>query len=277
MSRYGSSAEHRPVTYWRGYPIYAAHFVVIVMVASMLATVAVQTAGGGVILGRLTFDSSQVWRGEAWRALTYGFVNPASLSFALDMAMIIWFGREVEKVIGHRAFLFFYAILYLLSPVLLTVLGPWLSSGLAGEMGALAIFVAFATYFPDTPMIFNVLAKWMAVIFVGIFALVDLSNHAWAALFALLATCGFAYFYVRVQQGRINLPSIRLPRRGPKLRVLPDLPAKSPKSRKDAAVAADVDALLDKIAKSGLSSLTASERARLEKRREDLLGNPPKP
>jgi hypothetical protein len=33
----------------------------------------------------------------------------------------------------------------------------------------------------------------------------------------------------------------------------------------------DIDALLDKIAKSGINSLTSKERARLEKGRENLL------
>jgi hypothetical protein len=33
----------------------------------------------------------------------------------------------------------------------------------------------------------------------------------------------------------------------------------------------EVDALLDKIAKSGIGSLTAKERKRLEKAREDLM------
>jgi len=59
--------------------------------------------------------------------------------------------------------------------------------------------------------------------------------------------------------------------------VLPDLPAKQSaalaapaKAVKDASMA-EIDALLDKIAQSGISSLTAKERAKLEKGREKLL------
>ena len=35
---FGPSEEHQPVTWWRGHPVYAAHFIVIVFVASMLVT-----------------------------------------------------------------------------------------------------------------------------------------------------------------------------------------------------------------------------------------------
>jgi hypothetical protein len=71
------------------------------------------------------------------------------------------------------------------------------------------------------------------------------------------------------------MPSLRMPRRRPKLRVLPK-PSSPPRAiprveLAETAADTEVDALLDKIAKTGLASLTASERARLEKAREELL------
>jgi hypothetical protein len=66
-------------------------------------------------------------------------------------------------------------------------------------------------------------------------------------------------------------------RRRPKLRVLPDLPASPPKpvapprTEREVATMAEVDALLDKIAVSGIGSLTPKERAKLEAAREDLM------
>jgi hypothetical protein len=54
------------------------------------------------------------------------------------------------------------------------------------------------------------------------------------------------------------------------LRVLPDLEERSGiKTAKENSMA-EVDALLDKIAQSGISSLTAKERAKLDRAREDL-------
>ena len=90
----------------------------------------------------------------------------------------------------------------------------------------------------------------------------------------LWSTCGYAHLFVRVQQGYLTLPAFRFWARKPKLRVVPDLPATKPailKAAPEDATMAEVDALLDKIAKSGIGSLTAKERAKLEAAREGLM------
>jgi membrane associated rhomboid family serine protease len=289
MDRYGSSFsdsdEHRPVMWLRGYPIYAAHFIVLVYVVSMLATVLLKFTPLGPGLMWLPFQSDAVLHGQIWRIVTYGLVNEPSLNFAIDMVMIAWFGREVERAFGRRTFLIFYAGVYLVAPLLFTVLGPWLPLIRVGETGALAIFVAFATIYPEALMMFNLLAKWAAIILVGIFSLIAINYRDWTDLLSLWATCGFAYAFVRHHQGHFSLP--KLPRFGgkPKLRVLPDLPAKksatgsapssssSSGSASSLSAAAEVDALLDKIAKSGYASLTAKERERLESQSRALKKN----
>jgi len=274
MNEYGASDDHRPLTWWRGHPIYATHFVVIVFVASLLVTSILLTANQGGLLNWLVFDSSLVLRGQIWRVLTYGLVNGPSINFALDMLMIVWFGREVEKTFGLKSFLVLFGLIYFTSPVVLTLFGPILPSGLAGERGALALFVAFATLFPNVPVFFQLLAKWAALILVGIFVLIYLSSHDAPELISLLSTVGIAHVFARHQQGRFAFPRISLFQRKPKLRVLPDLP----KPRKmnttspiaDSSSMAEVDALLDKIAQSGISSLTPAERAKLDAARDDL-------
>lgn len=273
MNRFGSpSEEHQPVTYWGGHPIYAAHLIVIGFVAAMVGLVVCQFSGGlGWVSAWLPFDNMRVGRGEVWRLATYGVLNAPDIWFALDMVMIVWFGREVEKVLGRRQFLGLCAVVYLVAPLVLTALAPVRPAGLAGNQGfSLALFVAFATYFPGAVMIFNLLAKWVALIFVAIYSLRALGNRDWVSLLSLWTTSGSAYAFIRYQQGRWSLPRLRWPRRRPKLRVLPDLPP-APRSRRDAAKA-EIDALLDKIAQSGLQSLTAKERAQLEQRRRDLRG-----
>lgn len=282
MDRYGSyssdSDEHSPLMWLNGRPIYAAYFIVLVYVVSMLVTVLLNALGVGFHNEWLPYSSVQVLHGQVWRIFTYGLINVPDLQFrwVFDLLMIGFFGREVERAWGRRTFLGFYATIYLLTPLLLTALGSWLPSGLAGETGALAIFVAFATIYPNALMMFNVLAKWAAVIIVSIYTLVYINDHVWAGLLALWATCGFAYAFVRHHQGHFSLPKFRLPRSKPKLRVLPDLPAKKPSAARadaDPGSAAEVDALLDKIAKSGYASLTAKERAKLESRSQSLKKN----
>jgi len=274
LNEYETSDEHRPVMWLRGYPVYAAHFLVLVFVASMFVTTLANLFNLGGLLTGLVFSSGPVLRGEVWRVVTYGLVNPPSLGFVIDMAMMIWFGREVERNFGRRTFLFFFGALYLLTPLIFTVIGIWIPlSPLAGESGAFAIFVAFATLYPNTPVFFNLLAKWVAVVLVGIYSLIALNNRDSISLISLWATTGFAFAFVRYQQGHITLPQPKLFRGGPKLRVLPDQKeGKTSGAKTDKASSmAEVDALLDKIAQSGISSLTAKERAKLDAARADLL------
>lgn len=258
------------MTWFRGHPIYAAYLVVIVFSVSMIITA---VAGNWLIIN-LAFISERVFSGEIWRVLTYGLVSVPTVRFAIDMLMIIWFGRDVEKVIGGRSFLIFFGIIYLITPLAYTLVGLLTPTVRAGQSGALAVFVAFAVYYPNATIILNVLAKWGASVLVSIYALMAVSDRDWAALASILATSGFAYACVRYQQGRLTLPSFRLPKRQPKFEVLPG-GAQSSKgtSTKSSSAAprpvrdtttAEMDALLDKIARSGMGSLTSEERARLD-------------
>jgi hypothetical protein len=99
-----------------------------------------------------------------------------------------------------------------------------------------------------------------------------LAANNWVALISLWLTCGYSHQWVRYERGLVQLPDLRLWRRGPKLRVLPDLSAKTTGGGKGGHPdsMAEIDALLDKIARSGLSSLTAKERAKLEQGRERI-------
>lgn len=276
MKGYDASEDHRPVTWLRGHPIYAADCIVLVFVGTMLATTVAMASGFRHLLFGLPFTSVQVLAGEVWRVVTYGLVNPPSLWFVVDMFMIVWFGRELERFFGRAVFLRFYGCLYLLTPLLFTAIGVWWPMELAGESGAFALFIAFATLYPNTPLLFNVLAKWLAAILVGIYTLMAMASNDWPRLISLWATVGFAYGMVRYEQGSLVLPRMPWPRRKPHLRALPNPPLRPRRARDEPSreVTADVDALLDKIAKSGMASLTTQERATLEKVREALLKKP---
>jgi membrane associated rhomboid family serine protease len=277
MSRYVSPGdhEHEPITWLNGRPIYAAHLIVVVYVISLLVTTVMMWLNASALLQWLAFDNQAVLEGEVWRIATYGFYNPPSIPFVIDMFMLVWFGREVERFFGRGKFLSFYAAIYLITPLVFTALGRWLPFYRIGETGAFAMFIAFATLYPGAPVLFDILAKWLAIVLVGVFTLIALANHDMAGLIALWLTCGLAFGYVRYQQGHFSLPRLRWPRRKPKLRVLPDLPPKPSETNRlstaKMASMAEVDALLDKIAQSGISSLTPKERAKLDQARAALM------
>jgi hypothetical protein len=271
MSLFNESEDHEPLFWWHGRPVYVAYLLVIIFVVSLLATSLAMATKVEHHLAGMIFQSRDVLAGKVWQVFTYGFYNPPSLWFVLDMFMLGWFGRELERHFGRRGFLKFYLAVYLLTPLLLTLIGVWWPMGLAGVTGTFALFIAFATLQPDAPFFFGIAAKWLAVVLVAINTLQSLAGHAYASLISLWATVGFAYTAVRLHQGRINLPELRFWRRGPKLRVLPDLPLTEERENVTAKSSNDMDVLLDKIACSGINSLTTKERARLEAMRTDLL------
>lgn len=274
-----SDDDHRPLMWVREHAVYAAHFIVVVLIASMIVTTLLMAMKLDASLAWLTFDSSLVLKGQVWRLATYGLVNPPGLGFVIDMFMIVWFGRELEKFFGRRVFLRFYGGLYFLSPLVLTFVGLGWPLQLAGETGAFALFIGFATLYPGAMMLFNLTARVVAWILLSLFALVALAYRDWVGLLSLLITAGYAFAFVSFEQGRFTLPRLHSRRRAPKLRVLPDLkPEKAvviDTPREDSM--AEMDALLDKIARSGLSSLTAKEKAKLAKAREKLMQKRPTP
>jgi len=264
--------EARPVTWWRGHAIYNAHLLAAGLVVAMIVTSLALFAGANGVLGALSFSSAAVLRGEVWRILSYGLVNPPSIGFALDVVMLIWFGREVERALGRARFLTLCAALYLLKPLCFTAAGVWVGTAFSGAALAFPLFVAFATLFPGVPLLFNILAKWAAVALVGIQALVALSARRWDLLAELAVGCGFAYLFVRVVREGFEWPRLRWPRRPRIVRTaVPVRAAVAPSAPAPRAGMAEVDALLDKIAQSGIHSLTRDELARLEAARSDLL------
>jgi hypothetical protein len=285
MSRYdfSSAEDHQPVTWLAGRAIYGAHLIVIAFVASLLASSLLMAFGGADLFDWIIFTSSQVLKGEIWRVASYGLVNPPSLWFVMDMFMIVWFGRELEKFFGRRTFFILYGGLYLVTPLLFTAIGliglKW-PLVLAGAPGALALFTAFATLYPNVPLCFGILAKWAAALLIGIHALIHLSSHSWPQLFALSTTTGFAHAFVRHAQGRLilsQLNPLRLRQRNRDKRVEnPSQRTKAAPNSKEALMT-EMDALLDRIAKSGISSLTSKERARLDAARESLIKHPKPP
>jgi membrane associated rhomboid family serine protease len=269
MNGYDSYSEYQPRGYIGGYPIYTAYLIVAIYTVSMIVSAIMSFAASSMWYAPLIFDSSRVLGGEVWRVLTYGLVNKPSFFFVFDMYMLAVFGREIERYFGHKVFLRLWVYLYLLTPLLFTLIGLRMPLRLAGETGSFAMFVAFATLYPNAMMMFNILAKWAAIVLVALCALIDLSNQDTVDLISLLATTGFAFAYIRGAQGRLSLPSLRLPTRKPKLRVLPDPDPRLTSGNLETV--AEMDELLDKIAKSGLSSLSAKELAQLDAARANML------
>lgn len=157
-----SPNEPEPITWIAGRPVHAAVFVVLIYVASMIVTTVLMALRINAPLAQLAFDSNAVLGGEVWRVATYAVLNPPSIWFVIDMFLLARFGLELERFFGRPIFIALFAGLYFVTPLLFTALGFWYPTQLLGQTGALGMFIAFATLYPNVVFFFDLLAKWLA-------------------------------------------------------------------------------------------------------------------
>lgn len=270
-----TSDDYKPVTYVGRFPVDVTTILVALHAFTMVVGSILLATPLGFVVSALLFDSAQVLHaGRFWQIATYAFVHPPSLWFALHLYMLFFFGREVERFIGRRAFLWLYAGLLLLPTFLLTLWGIYGRISY-GDSAALhfGIFVAFAVIYPGLELLFRIQAKWVALAFGVISALQLLSQNAWPQLAAFLLSVAFAIYFIRAQgvgEESVWWKGFReklSPK--PKFQVVPRASPRrvvEPESIEDS-----IDPILEKISKSGIASLTASERRALDRARNRLL------
>lgn len=274
-----TSDDYRPVAWMGRYPVDVTTMLVGLHVALAVLTCILVAFGGGFVLTYLMFDSAEVWTGgQIWRLITYAFVHSPSgsglLWFAIEMYMLFVFGREVERFLGQRAYLALYLALLLLPALVLTLWGLSTRTAIAGS-GVLhfGIFIAFATIYPNVELFLRIMAKWVALILAGIGTLSALAAHDWQTLVLLWTSIGAAFLFVELRGAGPELAWLQ----NFKMRVRPKpkfhIVQKSSTRRviEPEDVYESVDPILDKIAKSGIGSLTASERQALDRARNRLL------
>jgi hypothetical protein len=278
-----TSDDYRPVAWMGRYPLDVTTMLVVVHVAAMVLGCLLIAFGGGSFVGWLAFDSQEVLHGHAFhQVITYAFVHPPSspsalIWFAVEMYMLFAFGREVERFLGRNAFIALYGVLLLGPSLLLTVWGLTQRSGLAGSANLhLGVFIAFATIYPRAELMFRILAKWAALILAGAYTLQLLAYHVWWDLAVLWFSMAAAFCFVEFRGAGPELTWLsgfkRLARRKPRLYVVQKT-ASARRVVEPEDVYASVDPILDKIAKSGIGSLTPGERRALDRARARLLKN----
>ena len=267
--------DYKPVTWVGRYPVDVTTILVALHAITMIAGSILIAAHQGFIVDALLFDSAEVLRnGHFWQIATYAFVHPPSIWFAINLYMLFFFGREVERFIGQRAFILLYVSLLLLPTLFLTIWGLW-GRILYGDSSAVhfGVFVAFAAIYPSLELFFRIQAKWIALAFGVLSSLQLLAANAWPQLMAFLITVAFALLYIRARGigGELewwnDLKARFQPK--PKFQVVPrSAPRRvvEPENVHDS-----IDPLLEKISRSGINSLTANERRALDRARNALL------
>ncbi len=281
MYGFQSSDDYQPLGWIGKYPIHAATLLVIVHVITMIATAIAFSAGlGSWLANTLAYSSPAILQRFAfWQFVTYPFVNSPSIWFLIEMYLLYSFGREVERFVGRRAFLSLYALLVLVPPCLLTVVGLFVPSRLIGSgMVNFCVFIAFATIYPNARLMFGLVVKWVALALLAVYSLQILASTDWTGMLVLWASAFIAFAGIRRLRGQSILEAFELPGLGGendrKYGFHKETPVrqKKPKrkSLKKEEDVENVDAILEKISKRGIGSLTSRERAMLERASKDL-------
>src|SRR6202007_188574 len=227
MALLSSFNEDRPVTYFRGHPIYYATILTVTYAIGVLATFLAKALGRwDTIVSLLAFDSGHsIVGGQIWQIFTYSFVDVPNFFTIIGLLFLYVSAVEIEKYIGKRRFLILYGVIILIPVVTLPVLClatgvPILYFGQTQVM--IGLFIAFCTLYPGVKWGGFLTAKWVAIGSLVISSLVDLSSSAWISLGELWLISGFSFGYIRFLQRGGELPSFHFPvRKAPNLRVVP--------------------------------------------------------
>jgi len=278
------SNDYQPFGYLGRIPLYLTTILVLVYVTFVVTIALCRAASTPDFTGLLDYNSDAIRvQYQFWRFFTYPLVNGVSIWFVVEMWLLYSFGREVERFIGRASFGMLYLCLVALGPCILTAVStvaPKFLLRLAGSQTVdFAVFIAFATIYPNVEIFFTFKAKWIAAILIAVLSLQDLAGHASVDLLLFWAACLAAFLFIKYLRGHIRFSlrdylrerrsrgSLRsLPRPRPTLQGKPSTPRDE--------VIESIDPLLDKIAKHGIGSLTAREREKLEAARAELLKKP---
>ena len=248
---------------------------------------------------RIDLFTYDIRRGQIWRLFTWPLVNAPNFWSLLTLVFVYIFGRQVEAEMGRFRFAAFIGWITVVPAAIVAVLNlqPVTLSG--GDYAAITmievgIFVAFAAEFPGARFFFNISARVIAGVLVGIQLLQLIGNRFWSDVWMLLFVVATslvtmrAYGYAsdltfipklswpfgKSRSGARPAPSRGTPNRK-RRRGQPELKIVTPAYRPpvvDRGIQDEIDTLLDKIAAQGLDSLTSDERQRLDRASRRLRG-----
>lgn len=281
MARY-YSGRNQPLTHWNNLPIYLTTILTALMVVGLIVS-AVLMSMRSPLLGWFLFGMPLDPAWSLWRLFTYPFVGEVNFFTPFGILFFYWMSVGIETHMGRPKLVKLLVLLTLVVPALTAVWWwgfGWSSLFTGGNYMLLSgLLVAFATLYPNTEAWGWIPFKWVAFACIFCGSLMLLARNDWPGIQQLWGSClvGFAYIRFAVEQeyDDYESPFSRLTNwwKRRKFRVVrgPREAAPRRSTLGEENLADEVDSLLDKIAKSGIDSLTAKERARLEKAREALM------
>lgn len=266
-----SRDDYGPITWIKRTPIYIATVIAALMVVTLFLRVVLESAHVNTSL-LFAFRAETFLHGWVWQLFTYPWLEEPDFFFLISVAFFYFPAVEIEKYLGRRRFLILLGLLVLYPAVIVCL---WKAIALIPDIQGnyeivAALFIAFATLYPNIEYWGTIPLKWIAFACIFISSLRPFEYHDWRGLVILWGLCAVAFGYIRFLKSGADFQFVTAPfekifRRKPKFKVVP----REVTPREE--VHESIDPLLDKISKHGLSSLTAKEKAQLENARKSLL------
>lgn len=200
------------------------------------------------------FAVGKMW---LWQFVTYMFLHSVydPWHIIINMLVLWMFGSEVERAMGTRKFLTMYFTAGIFAGIFGCLFTP--NSPILGASGAIfAVEIAFAMFFPNTTVIFYLFpikAKYLVMIFAGITVLnCIMPTGGNVAHFAHLGGLLYGFLFIRYEPRFSNLL------------VSWQNQQQEKEYKKEKDIKDGVDALLDKVNRTGMKSLTRKEKSYLK-------------
>ncbi|MEO5718886.1 MAG: rhomboid family intramembrane serine protease [Chthoniobacterales bacterium] len=246
-------------------------------VSVFIAQQIVQASQPSALVDYLGLSYRGIDQAYAWQFFSAMFLHAGVFSFAGGMFLLYFIGRDVESIFGQKHFLYLYLAGLIGGELGHLFLMPSTTVLLAATGGLAAVVVAFATILPElevTQSFFFVLpmkikAKYLgnALCAIGV-VLVIFDRQGVVSHSALLGGGAAGWLYAHLLGfGRPSFLQRYLRRRrvaGERLQQM----------SLDEFITAEIDPVLEKIARSGLGSLTRRER-RVLARAQEKMTEPP--
>ena len=246
------------------------------MIANVVVFVLSLIIGQGFVFDWFGFQPTRIFF-RPWGPITYMFLHGDLMHLAINMLILFFFGPPLEGRWGEREFLRFYVICGLGGVALSYLFLPNMVIGASAAM--YGVMLAFAMNWPDAPIyvwgIFPVKAKYLVGFFFLLSALSAFQSAGGSAgggtahfahLGGLIA--GFLYMrsdwrpggqLARIKKATTRSRKLAIVPRDERAAELKGAHASSRRPREEAVLYEKVDAVLDKISATGMSSLTPDE------------------
>lgn len=279
-------------------PVKFIYINIAVFIVVKLFSVALVLCGidSGVYTHYLELPSSlSQLAAQPWTLITYMFLHFEILHILFNMLVLYWFGKLFMQVFNVRQFVGLYilgglggALLYLLFTNLLPYFHGQETYLLGASASILAIIVATAIRMPgyrlNLLLIGSVSLKWIALIMVFIDLIsIDAENSGGHVAHLGGAAVGLIFGYMLKGGMDITSPLNGLIdffvntfrrcdvtswfKRKPKIKIVPNQQGNKTSSQQSQRMTpeeeAEIDVILDKIKRSGYSSLSTDEKRRL--------------